>query len=194
MRLEYPTDGVVVLAGLAGAGKTTLIRSGVDRATTLVVDPEDRREGARVRIPSKLLHARHFALTMRAAYRGGPVVVHSRGTSRLLRRMTARAAALGGHEAHLLLLDVARETAEAGQRSRGRTIGERRMERESARWDETMRRAVDERWSSVRILGRDEALGTSLVFDLAPATGGASPSPAADPRSATSARRPRAAN
>jgi len=176
MRLSLPRNGVVVVAGIAGAGKTTFIRDHADRATTTVVDPEDLRDGARIALPSKLLHLRHFLLTLRAVVFGDrPVIIHSRGTSRLLRRVTAGAAALRGREAHLLLLDAGRAAAEAGQRERGRTISQRRMDRESALWDRVLAAARTsgalrrERWSSVTVLSREEATALELCFTAAAA-------------------------
>ena len=54
MQLSFPADAVVVVAGVPGAGKTTLIRRAVDRDVARVVDTDDRREaGGR-----RLLYAR----------------------------------------------------------------------------------------------------------------------------------------
>jgi hypothetical protein len=47
VQLTYPSDAVVVVAGVPGAGKTTLIRRAVDPATVRIVDTEDRRDAGR---------------------------------------------------------------------------------------------------------------------------------------------------
>jgi adenylate kinase len=57
MQLSFPADAVVVVAGVPGAGKTTLIRRAVDRREVRVVDTDDRRaEGKR---STPLLYAGH---------------------------------------------------------------------------------------------------------------------------------------
>ena len=47
MDLRFSSDAVVVVAGVPGAGKTTLIRRAVDPAAVRVVDTQDRRERGR---------------------------------------------------------------------------------------------------------------------------------------------------
>ena len=54
MQLSFPSDAVVVVAGVPGAGKTTLIRRAVDREAARVVDTDDRRRG-------RLLYPGHYA-------------------------------------------------------------------------------------------------------------------------------------
>ena len=170
MHLRYPTDGVLVVAGVAGAGKTTMIRRIAGDSGALVVYPEDRRETARIALPSRLLHARHFALTLRAVLGARPVIVHSRGTSRVLRRIVSGTAALRGREAHLLLLDAPRAVAEAGQRARGRTVDAATMEREAAAWAPMLAAARadgalrGERWTSVTVIDREQAAEAQIAF------------------------------
>lgn len=53
VQLAFPSDAVVVVAGVPGAGKTTLIRRAVDREVTRVVDTDDRRRG-------RLLYLGHY--------------------------------------------------------------------------------------------------------------------------------------
>ena len=55
MQLRFPFDAVVVVAGVPGAGKTTLIRRAVDRDAVRVVDMERqmaRWRGLMRRIPA----------------------------------------------------------------------------------------------------------------------------------------------
>ena len=160
MQLTYPPDAVVVVAGVPGAGKTTLIRRAVDRDAVRVVDTEDRRDG---RPPGPLrLYAGHYARIVAAIAGRRPVVVHSRGTLGLLRRGIATLARLRGRPAHLILLDVDPAVAEASQRGRGRTVGRDEMRRQVARWRSLVTgRPADrlgaEGWASVIVLDRAQA-------------------------------------
>jgi predicted kinase len=154
MDLSFSSNAVVVVAGVPGAGKTTLIRRAVDREVARVVDTDDRREaGAR-----RFLNVRHYASIAAAVARRRPVVIHSRGTHPAARRAIAALAALRGRPAHLVLLDAARAEAEAGQRARGRTIAAEEMDRQLARWLRLMaRRPRREGWASVVVLDRAQA-------------------------------------
>jgi len=62
VRLTYPQDAVVVVAGLPGAGKSTLIRRAVNPSVVRIVDTDDqRREGGRAS------YVRHYARILAAA-------------------------------------------------------------------------------------------------------------------------------
>ena len=114
VELTFPPDAVVVVAGVPGAGKTTLIRRAVDRNRVRVVDTDDRdRRGP-------LLYLGHYARIAAAIAGRRPVVIHSRGTHPAARRAIAALAALRGRSAHLVLLDAARDEAEAGRNPDGR--------------------------------------------------------------------------
>jgi hypothetical protein len=161
VQLTYPPDAVVVVAGVPGAGKTTLIRRAVDPVAVRVVDTEDRREAGR-RGGASSLYAGHYARILAAIAGRRPAVIHSRGTRGALRRGIAVLAALRGRPAHLILLDVDRATAEASQRRRGRTVGRREMSRQVDRWrsllsDAARRRLGAEGWSSIVVLDRGRA-------------------------------------
>jgi len=157
VQLSFPSDAVVVVAGVPGAGKTTLIRRAVDRDRVRVVDTDDRREAGRRR----LLYPAHYARIAAAIAGRRPVVIHSRGTHAGARRLIAVLAALRGRSAHLVLLDAGRGEAEAGQRRRGRMVPAAEMDRQVARWRSlVVRGPVGEGWSSVTVLDRAQATHT----------------------------------
>ena len=153
VRLSFPDNAVVVVAGVPGAGKSTLIRRVVDRSAVEVVDTDDqRRDGGRAS------YVRHYGRIVAAVRGSRPVVIHSRGTVGTLRRAIALVAALHGRPAHLILLDAPRAEAEEGQRRRGRRVSHARMDREVERWARLRRRALRrEGWSSVTVLDRPSA-------------------------------------
>jgi predicted kinase len=157
VHLSFPHDAVVVVAGVPGAGKTTLIRRAVNRDVARVVDTDDRREaGAR-----RFLNVRHYAAIVAAIAGRRPVVIHSRGTHPAARRAIAALAALRGRPAHLVMLDAEPAEAVAGQRARGRTVDPSEMDRQLARWRRLMaRRPRREGWASVIVLDREQAART----------------------------------
>jgi predicted kinase len=158
--LTFSADAVVVVAGLPGAGKSTLIRHAVDRRAATVVDTDDQRAAGRRR----LLNPVHYARIAAAIARRRPVVIHSRGTHAGARRAIALLARLSRRPAHLILLDVGRSEAEAGQQARGRTIGRAEMERQVDRWQRLTPRALArEGWASVAILDRAQAARTRAI-------------------------------
>ena len=159
MRLTFSTDSVVVVAGIPGAGKTTLIRRTVDRSAVRVVDTDDHRR----RVPA-LMYAEHYLRIVLAVAGRRPAVIHSRGTHAFLRRAIAVLARLRGRDAHLLLLDADRDEAEAGQRRRGRVIAPAEMAWHAVRWRRLMaRRPVAEGWTSGVVLDRERAASTSAI-------------------------------
>lgn len=167
MQLRFPSDAVVVVAGVPGAGKTTLIRRAVDRDAVRVVDTEDRRERG-----GRSSYLGHYARIVGAVLGRHPAVIHSRGTHAVARRAIALLARLRGRPAHLVMLDAPREAAEAGQRRRGRTVSEPEMERQMARWRRLMTRTpASEGWASVVVLDREQAAHTSEFSFVAPVTG-----------------------
>ena len=163
MDLRFTSDAVVVVAGVPGAGKTTLIRRAVDPATVRVVDTEDRRERG-----ERASYLGHYARIVGAVAGRRPAVIHSRGTHAAARRAIALLARLRGRPAHLVMIDAPRAAAEAGQRRRGRTVPEAEMERHVARWRRLMARVpVREGWTSVVVLDREQAASTG-GFDFIP--------------------------
>ncbi|MFF5441765.1 AAA family ATPase [Streptomyces achromogenes] len=135
-----PRD-LVVVTGLPGSGKSTLMHRAV---TGRRVDSQDTRDRWQARVPGFLPYAlyrplvrlAHYAGLRRALRTGEGLVVHDCGTQPWVRAWLARAARRRGGTLHLLLLDVSPEAARQGQRERGRGVSRyafRRHRRATAR-------------------------------------------------------------
>ncbi|MGD3105861.1 AAA family ATPase [Streptomyces sp. YGL11-2] len=133
--LRFPPGDLVVVSGLPGSGKSTLMRRLVPRldargAAVHRIDSQDARErwerGRLHRVPyglyRPLVRAAHYLALRRALRSGGSVVVHDCGTLVWVRRWISRTARRGGRGLHLVLLDVPPEVALSGQRTRGRGV------------------------------------------------------------------------
>ncbi len=126
-RLTFDEGDLVVVSGLPGGGKSTLMRQAV---TGPRVDSQDTRDAWAARMPAPLPYAlyrplvrlAHYAGLRRVLRSGAGVVVHDCGTQPWVRRWLAREAARRGRTLHLLLLDVPADTALQGQRERGRGV------------------------------------------------------------------------
>lgn len=126
-QLDFVVGDLVVVSGLPGSGKTTLIERAVTAAR---LDSQDTRDRWARRMPRFLPYAVYRPLVrvahyagLRAALRSGAsVVVHDCGTQAWVRRWLAREAHRRGRGLHLLLLDVDPRTALDGQRERGRGV------------------------------------------------------------------------
>lgn len=121
-----PRD-LVVVTGLPGSGKSTLMKRAVKGAR---IDSQDTRDRWDARMPRALPYAlyrplvrlAHYAGLWRVLRTGKGVVVHDCGTQAWVRDWLAREARRRGGTLHLLLLDVTVDTALEGQRERGRGV------------------------------------------------------------------------
>ncbi|WP_327379643.1 AAA family ATPase [Streptomyces sp. NBC_01212] len=125
--LDFAPGDVVVVSGLPGSGKSTLIRR---TARQHAIDSQDTRDRWETVLPAllpyalyrPLVRAAHYAGLLRTLRAGGPVVVHDCGTQTWVRRWLAREARRRGSALHLVLLDVTPLVARQGQRERGRGV------------------------------------------------------------------------
>ncbi|EWS94695.1 ATP/GTP-binding protein [Streptomyces filamentosus NRRL 11379] len=125
--LDLPAGDIVVVSGLPGSGKSTLIRRAVRGRA---IDSQNTRDSWAAALPGLLPYALYRPLVRAAHYlglhqalrSGESVVVHDCGTQTWVRRWLARHAASRGRTLHLILLDVTPEVARQGQRERGRGV------------------------------------------------------------------------
>ncbi|MGW8982989.1 AAA family ATPase [Streptomyces parvus] len=125
--LDLTAGDIVVVSGLPGSGKSTLIRRAVRGRA---IDSQNTRDNWAAAVPGllpyalyrPLVRAAHYLGLRKALRSGESVVVHDCGTQAWVRRWLARHAVSRGRTLHLILLDVTPEVARQGQRERGRGV------------------------------------------------------------------------
>lgn len=159
--LVVPRRSLVLVAGLPGAGKTTLVRRLGDTPGVHALDSEDVAGVlARVPLPYRsvrpLVHLVHLlCLLLTLMTPAGCVLSSDPLTSSRRRAVFAAAAALTGRRMSVVLLHTAAQDARDGQRRRGRVLTEARMSRHEHRYAQQLRAG----WLSTadHVLSRDEA-------------------------------------
>ncbi|CAM5516314.1 AAA family ATPase [Streptomyces griseorubiginosus] len=125
--LLFGPQDLVVVTGLPGSGKSTLMKRAVTGTRVDSQDTRDRWDGLLsgflpYAVYRPLVRLAHYAGLRRALRSGAGVVVHDCGTQTWVRGWLAREARRRGGTLHLLLLDVTTDTALEGQRERGRGV------------------------------------------------------------------------
>ncbi len=179
-----PVRGLVVVGGLPGSGKTTMVRRLLGDGVPGVRSLDSEQVAARWRTGSvlpyplvrPLVHTLHRLRVLGALAGSGRVVVLADPwTSRWWRPVVLGAARAAGRAVRLVLLDVSPEDAADGQRIRGRRIPEGRMRRHGLRWERLLRTASA--GPDVVVIDRPRAARFTLAELLGPAL-----DPAAGPR------------
>ena len=175
---------LVLVGGVPGAGKTTVLDAVVTALPGAAsVDPERIRRWLAALLPPSvpyrcyraLVHLCSTALVL-ALVLWGPtptrraLVIHDPATRRRRRTLTGRLARSRGWDPVLMVVDVSRETALAGQRARRRVLAPRAFDRHWQRWWLERPRLLalsdqgraDGPWSAVHVVERDTA-GRALV-------------------------------
>ncbi|WP_326835591.1 AAA family ATPase [Amycolatopsis rhabdoformis] len=138
--IELGNRDLLVVAGLPGAGKTTMLRHAA--GDLRVLDSDQVRGRLRAVLPAAVpyrlyrpvVHLCHRARIVGcAALRRGPLVVHEPATRASTRRWLAVVARMTRRPARLLWLDVSAEEALAGQHCRARIVRSRSFARHVAR-------------------------------------------------------------
>ncbi|MFJ6794229.1 AAA family ATPase [Streptomyces sp. NPDC091268] len=126
-RLGFAAGDIVVVSGLPGGGKSTLIKRA---ARDGGIDSQDARERWERWMPAALpypayrplVRCAHYWSLWRTLRSGASAVVHDCGTQSWVRGLLAAAARRRGRALHLVLLDTTPEEALAGQAARGRGV------------------------------------------------------------------------
>lgn len=163
-----PPRSLVVLAGLPGAGKSTVLDS-LDAAEIVVLDSEQVRGPLRTALPQRLAYrwyrpVVHTAHRVRIGWyclrRRCPVIAHEPATRVTTRLMLLLFARVTGRKPVMVWVDAAPAEALAGQYERGRTINPRSFRRHVRRAARVRRFLADRGclrgWDTVSIYRRAE--------------------------------------
>lgn len=176
---------LVLLGGVPGAGKSTVLRRVRRRPGVRVLDPDSHRAavgravGAVVpyRAWRPVVHVLHAVAVLGALLRGpgradgAQLVVHEPGTRPRRTAALLRLARARGWRPALVFVDAPREAALAGQHARGRVLDPRSFDGHWRRWSQQRRHWLDAERSAggrdgddpgddrceVRVVRRDDA-------------------------------------
>ncbi len=156
MLLDPDSRDVVVVAGLPGAGKTTLTA-----AEPRALDSDRVRAAWAPRLRRlpyplwrPLVHAWHWLVLWRALGRPEGVVVVRPFTAGWMRRAVLRRARRHHPAVPLLVVAATPAQARAGPAARGRTVGARALARHERRW--AAADLAGERWTTVLVAARSQ--------------------------------------
>lgn len=169
---------LLLLGGVPGAGKSTLIRQVTDRNPEVrALDPETAARWLSARLPRTpyrlyrpLVHLWH-ALTTLVLVMLGPtrdrrtILVHDPATRPRRRALLGRIARARGWRTSLVMIDVPRAVAIDGQHARGRIVRSTSFERHWHRWTDDQPRLLsattfgdaDGSWDRVHVVDRARA-------------------------------------
>lgn len=178
---------LIVVAGVPGAGKSTALRVAARTTRWRILDPDVERawfgrhlpKGTPYRLYRPLVHVLHHLVLLSVLLRGPArlraagrdrLLVHEPGTRTPRRVLLARLAAARGWRAALLLVEVSRTEALAGQHARHRVLKAGAFERHWRRWVRLRERGLpalraDVGWMSVALVARAEAPGVLDALD-----------------------------
>ena len=144
---------MVLLAGIPGAGKRTLLRRlFTEDGPVRVFDSErirNRWMPALGFLPyawwRPFVHLVYYVTVLSGMRRGGgPMVVHDCATRLWVRKLLGWRARRAGRPVHLILLDVPGDLARNGQWARGRVVRSGSMATHCRRWPELIEKATDD--------------------------------------------------
>jgi predicted kinase len=171
---------LLLLGGVPGAGKSTLIRQVADRNPDVrTLDPETSARWLEARLPQvpyglyrPLVHLWHAAVTLALVMLGPTLdrrtlLVHDPATRPGRRELLGRIARARGWRTSLVMIDVPRTAAIDGQHARGRMVRSRAFERHWRRWSGDQPRLLgaatfdqgDGSWDRVHVIDRARAGG-----------------------------------
>jgi AAA domain len=126
---------MIVVGGVPGAGKSTAVMRHLGVPGVRVLDPDLLRG----RVPRRwMVHTLHQALVWGSVLLGpglmGTLLIQDTATRRGRREALLRLGRRRGWAVHLVLVDVSRADALAGQEQRGRVVAAKSFERHWQRW------------------------------------------------------------
>jgi predicted kinase len=171
--IELGRRDLLVVAGLPGAGKSTMLAHAADGLTVLDSDQVRARlaallpAGLPYRFYRPIVHVWHRMRVIRAALGRGPVVVHDPSTRATTRAWLLSVGLATRRPVRMLWLDVTAEQAIHGQRSRGRMLHPRTFRRHVRRAARMRQALLDDRiptgWHSAQVITRSAAGATALA-------------------------------